>query len=45
MVFILMATWQGHLRAQDKLNARLQRMSTLRGYNQLSPHERRCGPL
>jgi hypothetical protein len=45
MVFIRMTTWPGCLRALDKLNARFQRMSTLRGYNQLCPHERRCGPL
>jgi hypothetical protein len=29
MVFTLLATWHGRLRALDKLNARFRRMSTL----------------
>jgi hypothetical protein len=45
MVFTLLATWHGRLRALDKLDARFRRITTLRGYNQLGPHGRRSGPL
>ena len=45
IVFTLMTTWRTQLAALDQLNARFQRLSTLHGFNQLGPHERRSEPL